>query len=99
MMLGLSVLFEVVEGGGGNEGPTKVPYCHDKESFLGVGNPTCIMRNAKTTLVLIACIILISVGFEQFGSRAAVAASHAVIKRSASLAPDSSQAFFAWQPC
>ena len=34
----------------------------------------------------------ISAGLEQFGSRAAVAASQAVIKRSASLAPDSSKA-------
>jgi hypothetical protein len=39
-------------------------WCHDKASFLGVGNPICIGQNPVTTMMVVALIVVLSLFFE-----------------------------------
>ncbi|CAI5714809.1 unnamed protein product [Hyaloperonospora brassicae] len=47
------------------ERPIRSPYCNNKESFLGVGNTECLHDNIETAVILLAVIVVVSIGVEK----------------------------------
>ncbi|DAZ95240.1 TPA: hypothetical protein N0F65_003475, partial [Lagenidium giganteum] len=52
------------EGHGSSDGHHSV--CHDPHSFLGVGNPACVQKNAGVAIILLGVIIFFSILLEKF---------------------------------